>query len=80
MNREDSIIKAENIRNNSIVYDLVYRPIETGLLQSAEEAGGTVIHGYEMLLEQGAKSFEIWNQMEAPRDVMKKTLIGPFVQ
>ncbi len=80
MNREDSIIKAENIRNNSIVYDLVYRPIETGLLENAEEAGGTVIHGYEMLLEQGAKSFEIWNQMEAPRDVMKKTLIGPFVQ
>ncbi|MFQ5940647.1 MAG: hypothetical protein ACE5KA_02990 [Nitrososphaerales archaeon] len=32
-----------------------------------------------MLLEQGAKSFEIWKQREAPRDVMKKTLIGEFV-
>ncbi|HLE34938.1 MAG TPA: hypothetical protein VI698_03515 [Nitrososphaerales archaeon] len=32
-----------------------------------------------MLVEQGAKSFEIWKGMEAPRDVMKKTLVGEFV-
>ncbi len=79
MNREDSIITAEHISSGSVVYDLVYRPMETGLIQSAEEAGATVIHGYEMLLEQGAKSFEIWLQMEAPRDVMKKTLVGEFI-
>lgn len=79
MNLEASRITAEHISNKTVVYDLVYRPMETGLIQSAEKAGATVIHGYEMLLEQGAKSFEIWKQREAPRDVMKKTLIGEFV-
>ncbi len=79
MAREPSIIKPADIRGDSIVYDLVYRPMETGLIQSAEDAGATVIHGYEMLIEQGARSFEIWKKMEAPRDVMKKTLVGEFV-
>ena len=79
MKGEDSLITTEHISSDSVVYDLVYRPMETGLIQSAEEAGAIVIYGYEMLLEQGAKSFEIWTQMEAPRDVMKKMLVGDFV-
>jgi shikimate dehydrogenase len=79
MAREPSIIKSEDIIEDSVVYDLVYRPMETGLIQSAKEAGATVIHGYEMLVEQGAKAFEIWKKMEAPREVMKKTLVGEFV-
>lgn len=69
-------IKAADIRKSSIVYDLVYTPMETSLLKNAKEAGATVIHGYEMLVEQGAKSFEIWHGIEAPRDVMRKTLVG----
>ena len=80
MGREPSIIKPEDIGKESVVYDLVYRPMETGLIQSAREAGATVVYGYEMLVEQGAKSFEIWMKMEAPRDIMKKTLVGEFVQ
>jgi len=79
MAREPSIIKPADISKDSIVYDLVYRPMETGLIKSAKEAGATIIYGYEMLIEQGAKSFEIWKKMEAPRDVMKKTLVGEFV-
>ncbi len=79
MAREPSIIKPTDIRGDSIVYDLVYRPMETGLIQSAKEAGATIVYGYEMLIEQGAKSFEIWKKMEAPRDVMKETLVGKFV-
>lgn len=79
MAREPSIIKPADIRKDGIVYDLVYRPMETGLIQSAKEAGATVVYGYEMLIEQGAKSFEIWKKMEAPRDVMKKMLVGEFV-
>jgi shikimate dehydrogenase len=76
---EPSMIKHEHIRADSIVYDLVYRPMKTDLIQNAEEAGATVVYGYEMLVEQGAKAFEIWKKMEAPREVMKKTLIGEFV-
>ncbi|MGH9923489.1 MAG: shikimate dehydrogenase family protein, partial [Nitrososphaerales archaeon] len=79
MAREPSIIKHEDIRADSIVYDLVYRPMKTDLIQNAEVAGAKVIYGYEMLVEQGAKSFEVWKKMEAPREVMKKTLVGEFI-
>lgn len=78
MRGEESILNAEHINGNSVVYDLVYRPMKTPLIRSAEEAGATIIYGYEMLLEQGAKSFEIWKKMDAPRDVMRKTLVGEF--
>jgi shikimate dehydrogenase len=79
MSGESSIIKSEDIREDCIVYDLVYRPMETDLIQNAEEAGAAVVYGYEMLVEQGAKAFEIWKKMEAPREIMKKTLVGEFV-
>jgi shikimate dehydrogenase len=79
MKREPSIIKPEDIRKESVVYDLVYRPMETGLIKSAKEANATYLYGYEMLVEQGAKAFEIWKKIEAPRDVMKKTLVGEFL-
>ncbi|MGH9923668.1 MAG: shikimate dehydrogenase, partial [Nitrososphaerales archaeon] len=76
---EPSIIKSGDIREHSVVYDLVYKPMETSLIKNAEEAAATVVYGYEMLVEQGAKAFEIWKKMEAPREVMKKTLVGEFV-
>ncbi|MGI0016086.1 MAG: hypothetical protein ACREBU_21915 [Nitrososphaera sp.] len=31
-----------------------------------------------MLVEQGAKAFEIWTGITAPREAMKKSLLGVF--
>jgi shikimate dehydrogenase len=31
-----------------------------------------------MLIEQGAKAFEIWTGLSAPRDAMKRNLLGIF--
>jgi len=74
----ESIIDYEHIRKDSIVYDIVHKPVRTNLLENAKYAGATVIYGYEMLLEQGAKAFEIWTGIPAPRDVMKKNLLGMY--
>ena len=76
MRNEPSPISTENISKDSIVYDLVYQPINTDLIKKSKENGATIIYGYEMLLSQAACSFEIWHKMEAPYDVMKKTLLG----
>jgi len=76
MRNEPSPISTENIGKNSIVYDIVYQPINTDLIKKSKENGATIIYGYEMLLSQAACSFEIWHKMEAPYDVMKKTLLG----
>jgi shikimate dehydrogenase len=76
MRNEPSPISTENISKESIVYDIVYQPINTDLIKKSKENGATIIYGYEMLLSQAACSFEIWHKMEAPYDAMKNVLLG----
>jgi shikimate dehydrogenase len=76
--KEESLIGYEHISKDTIVYDIVYKPVVTNLLENARYAGADVVYGYEMLLEQGARAFEIWTDLRAPRDVMKKSLLGDF--
>lgn len=52
------------------VYDMVYRPVQTRLMQLAEANGGQAIGGLGMLVRQGALAFEIWTGQPAPLDVM----------
>jgi shikimate dehydrogenase len=77
-NNEASIINHEHISKGSIVYDVVYKPVTTRLLEEAKYAQAQIVYGYEMLIEQGAKAFEIWTGMNAPRNTMKKALFGFF--
>lgn len=46
---------------SAIVVDIVYRPLETGLLRAARERGLKTFDGLGMLIHQGARSFEIWH-------------------
>ena len=78
LHNEPSPIDHEHIKKGSIVYDIVYRPIVTDLIENAKYAQAVVVYGYEMLLEQGAKAFEIWTGIPAPKDAMKKNLLGIF--
>jgi shikimate dehydrogenase len=45
---------------NTIVADIVYRPLETPLLAAARARGLKTVDGLGMLVHQGALSFEIW--------------------
>ncbi|MCY4043200.1 MAG: shikimate dehydrogenase [Candidatus Dadabacteria bacterium] len=58
------------------VYDLVYKPRVTPLVAAARELGIKAESGIDMLLYQGAKSFEIWTGARAPLEVMRKALGG----
>jgi shikimate dehydrogenase len=78
MNNEPSVIDHLHIQKGSIVYDIVYSPMVTDLIENAKYAQASVVYGYEMLIEQGAKAFEIWTGLSAPRDAMKKNLLGIF--
>jgi 3-dehydroquinate dehydratase/shikimate dehydrogenase len=62
-------------RPGSIVFDMVYDPLETRLLREAAAAGCTLVDGLEMLLAQAAGQFEAWTGLEAPRDAMKSAAI-----
>ncbi|MCY4538807.1 MAG: shikimate dehydrogenase [Chloroflexi bacterium] len=52
------------------VYDTVYRPANTALMQQCVAHGGRAIGGLGMLARQGALSFEIWTGVAPPIDVM----------
>jgi shikimate dehydrogenase len=52
---------ADCLLKGTIVVDIVYRPLETGLLRAARERGLKTIDGLGMLIHQGARSFEIWH-------------------
>lgn len=75
---ESSPISLEGINEKTIVYDIVYMPINTNFIKKAKERNATIIYGYEMLLGQAVRSFEIWHGMEAPYNAMKKALLGGF--
>ncbi|MBN2040073.1 MAG: shikimate dehydrogenase [Spirochaetes bacterium] len=53
------------------VFDIIYSPHNTSLLKAAEKKGCRIIHGIEMLINQGAAQFEIWTGMKAPLDIMR---------
>ena len=65
-----SPLSLEVIPGGILVYDLVYNPCPTPLLQLAEKAGANTLSGLAMLVYQGAASFELWTGKEAPLDIM----------
>jgi len=62
-----------------VVVDLVYRPGGTRLLAAARERGARVVDGLEVLVAQGAVSFELWTGRAAPLEVMQDAvrMAGP---
>ena len=65
-----SPVAQELISVNSLVYDVVYNPVKTRLLQLAEEKGARTLGGLSMLVYQGVASFELWTEKMAPVDIM----------
>ena len=67
-------IPAELIPQDLLVMDLVYNPPESQLLKDAAANRCTVMNGETMLLQQGARSFELWTGQAAPVEVMAAEL------
>jgi shikimate dehydrogenase len=57
-----------------LVADVVYGGEPTALCRWGEARGARVVDGLEMLLRQGARSFERWTGREAPLDAMRRAL------
>jgi 3-dehydroquinate dehydratase/shikimate dehydrogenase len=53
-----------------LIFDMVYRPLETPLIQRARARGLPVITGEEMFVHQGARQFELWMGEAAPEAEM----------
>ncbi len=68
---DQSPVEPQWLKPNLTVMDIVYNPVETKLSRDAKAAGARVISGVEMLLYQGAASFQIWTGQAAPVEVMR---------
>jgi shikimate dehydrogenase len=65
----------DQVGTYSYVVDLVYRTSPTPLLAAARAHGAHTVDGLEILLAQGALSFELWTGIEPPLDVMREALL-----
>ena len=63
-------LSASDIPSTVLVNDLVYNPLATPLLREASRAGAATLGGIQMLVYQGAASFEMWTGQNAPVQVM----------
>lgn len=62
-------LAADLLGPHLLVVDLIYRT--TPLLLAAAERGARIQDGLEMLIQQGALSFEAWTGLAAPLDAMR---------
>ncbi len=73
---EESPVPLKLLRSNLAVMDIVYNPLETKLAKEAKAAGARVVSGVEMLIYQGAASFELWTGKSAPIEVMRQAALS----
>ena len=71
---EASIVPDACLRAGHLVYDCVYQPGPTPLLEQAAARGCRHANGLSMLLHQGALAFEAWFGQAAPLALMRAAL------
>ncbi len=55
-------LELDKVSENHLFYDLVYNPEKTRLLTEAEQKGAVIKNGYDMLILQAERAWEIWNE------------------
>jgi shikimate dehydrogenase len=64
-------ISADTLGEVQVVADLVYRDGGTALLREARARDLIRVDGVDILVHQGAASFELWTGLEAPLEAMR---------
>ena len=63
------------LRKEQIVFETIYAPYTTCLVQYALDCGARVVRGLDMFLEQGAAQFELHTGVKPPREEMERILL-----
>jgi shikimate dehydrogenase len=72
---DTSPVPAKLLAGVPLVFDIVYNPLKTKLLQDAAAASIKTISGIDMLVWQGALAFDKWTGRKAPIDLMRETAV-----
>ncbi len=71
---DQSPIEQHAIHEKQLVYDIVYTPRITKLLQFAKTAKARILTGESMVLHGAVKQFELFTGVKAPIEVMREAL------
>ena len=63
------------LKSSLVVFDIVYNPLKTKLLEEAEAVGAKTISGLDMFVWQGALPFELWTGLKAPVELMREEVM-----
>lgn len=70
---EDIDINFDNLRKTSIIYDIIYNPLETEFLKKANSKHLNTFNGISMLVRQAAVSFKLWFGVEINEKLLNLT-------
>lgn len=65
-------LSLDNLNKNSLVYDIVYKPLMTDLLKSAQARGNKIITGLGMLIFQALVGFEFFFKQKPDEKFVKE--------
>ncbi len=68
----------QSVNPNLVLYDTVFNPLRTRLMSQFKEAGAEAYGGLDMLVYQGARSFQIWTGLSPSYEIMKQSVIQRF--
>ncbi|UOR12244.1 shikimate dehydrogenase [Halobacillus amylolyticus] len=71
-NHEQTLLSLSGITKDTIVSDIVYRPMKTAFLREAEARGARIHYGHGMLLHQAIYAFQIWTGKPTDASEMMK--------
>lgn len=72
--QDSCLVEESDLHEGLYVFDCVYNPKDTLLLQRAKKVGAIPVSGVYMLLYQGAESFKLWTGKEMPIEVARKAI------
>lgn len=73
-NTDASAVPPDCIRPDMVVFDTVYNPLATKLLQDAARAGARTVNGAEMFIRQAMAQYKIFTGSDADEKIIRKTV------
>ena len=64
----------ENLKKSTIVFDIIYQPLKTKLLEIADNNGISIFNGLEMNLEQAVLAYQYAVKPNKGLDVIRKLM------
>ncbi|CAK9175890.1 unnamed protein product [Ilex paraguariensis] len=77
-NTNQTPVSKEALGSYELVFDAVYTPRNTRLLQEAAEARAIVVSGVEMFIRQALGQFKLFTGGLVPEDYMRKVVLEQF--